>query len=402
MQAAYFYDERFTRDGATYFSTGSLPYRAFARYLKHFDGVVVVGRLGHERGSNRTVASGPGVEWALMKQRGLPSPGYLAAMARHASEVVARVDAVVVRLPGVVGVLGARAAELTGKPWMAEVVADPFETLWNHGSLVGKIAAGPMMILNRRWIARARFAIYVTKQMLQRRYPTRGVWVAASNVIVEATPPEVLDQRLRAIDDRDPSSPPAVGLVGSYAVGYKGHETALRGLAELRRSGRIVALRCIGGGDPARWRARAEALGVSEQVELGAAVPQGAPVVAWMERLDALVVPSLTEGLPRCLVEAMSRALPAVGSAAGGIPELLEPAWLHAPGDHRRLARLLATLLADREEMKAQARRNWRVAGEYAADLLEARRSELIGAFRAASVRAALASRPRPEDAPAA
>ena len=42
-----------------------------------------------------------------------------------------------------------------------------------------------------------------------------------------------------------------------------------------------------------------------------------------MDTLDLYIQPSNTEGLPRALIEAMSRGCPCVGSDAGGIPELL-------------------------------------------------------------------------------
>jgi teichuronic acid biosynthesis glycosyltransferase TuaC len=56
-------------------------------------------------------------------------------------------------------------------------------------------------------------------------------------------------------------------------------------------------------------------------------------VVRYMSAADVLVLPSYSEGLPTVIVEAGSLGLPVIGSAVGGIPELL--------GDGR------GTLLAD-------------------------------------------------------
>lgn len=46
-------------------------------------------------------------------------------------------------------------------------------------------------------------------------------------------------------------------------------------------------------------------------------------VLEWIDSLDIYIQPSMQEGLPRALIEAMSRACPAIGSSTGGIPELL-------------------------------------------------------------------------------
>ncbi len=276
---------------------GALPYAAFARYLRHFDRVVVVGRLGSADAARHTVASGPSVEFACVESDGRPTPRHVAALFRRVREVIARTDCAVVRLPSIAGSLACREALRTGKPYLVEVVADAFDVLWNHGSPKGKAAAVGMYALTRRYVRQAPFAIYVTREVLQRRYPTLGASTFASNVLIAPPRAEVLAARVARITARRPESALALGLVGSYDVGYKGHETALRAVAQLDRAQRPVELHCIGVGDPARWRARAEALGVAAHAHFGPALPQGEPVLDWMDRLDVLVVPSLTEGL---------------------------------------------------------------------------------------------------------
>lgn len=398
MIAAFFHDERFARDASgTYHSSGALPYAAFARYLGHFERIVVVGRVSEEAGRAATLASGPRVEWACVETPERPLGRYLKVVSRRAREVLAGVDCAIMRLPSLVGSVACHEALRLGTPWMAEVVADSFDALWNHGSLAGKALAWPMHLVNRHYIERSRFSIYVTRGVLQRRYAPGGAWVAASNVVIDRPRRDVLERRLARIDARAAGATTALGLVGSYDVAYKGHETALRALALLRRSGRAVTLHCIGVGDPARWRARAQALGVGPFVELGAALPHGRPVLEWMDRLDLYIVPSFTEGLPRGLIEAMSCALPAVGSRTGGIPELLDAASLHRPRDARALARLVEALAGSRDAMRAQAERNWSVASEYAADVLQARRDALVRHFKAEIV-ATRERRPRRQE----
>ncbi len=385
MIAAFFHDERFTRDEAgTYRGTGAVPYPALARYLRHFDRVVVVGRLEAPNAWARTVVSGPGLEFACIPRAALTPGRALPVAVRHVREVLSRVDAAVVRMPSMIGPVACREAIRLHRPYLVEVVADAFEAMWHHGSWKGRIAALPLALVERHHIARAPYAIYVTREALQRRYPPGGASIAVSDVEIDPPQQQVLMQRLARIARRTPGAPAAVGLIGSYDVRYKGHETALRAVALLRRQGRDVRLRCLGAGDPGRWRARAAALGVASAVELHHALPHGGPVLGWMDALDLYAAPSLVEGLSRALVEAMSRALPAVGSRRGGNPELLDARYLHAAGDAGGLAALLARLLDDPAELERQARRSFVIAGAYARDGLDARRDAFVRAFREA------------------
>lgn len=384
MKAAFFHDHRFGRDAAgVHYSNGALPYRVLARYLRHFDRLIVVGRVRSASAATPTVASGDGVEMACVERDPSRSPGAVAAASLRVRAILERVDAAIIRLPSFIGRIACREAIRARKPWMVEVVGCAGSALWNHGSLAGKLLAAPAYLLTRHYVARAPFAVYVTQRFLQRRYPCHGVSIGCSNVAIAQPRAEALERRLARVSSPARPGPLTLGLVGSLDVNYKGHETALRALAHLRRSPPGVRLRLLGGGDSRRWRARAAALGVEDLIEFSGTVPGGAPVLEWMDALDVFLIPSLTEGLPRALVEAMSLGVPAIGARAGGIPELIAAEWTHDPGDFRQLATLVARLIRDPHAMEVQARRNWAAAREFAADVLEERRDALLARFAA-------------------
>src|SRR5207247_3533876 len=85
-----------------------------------------------------------------------------------------------------------------------------------------------------------------------------------------------------------------------------------------------------------------------------------------LDRADVFVLPSLTEGLPRALLEAMARGLPAVATTVGGIPELLPADWLVPPRNAVALARRLREVMATPPAaLMAMAQKNQEVARAY-------------------------------------
>ncbi|MFH1820678.1 MAG: glycosyltransferase family 4 protein [Candidatus Nealsonbacteria bacterium] len=79
-----------------------------------------------------------------------------------------------------------------------------------------------------------------------------------------------------------------------------------------------------------------------------------------MKNCYCLVVPSLSEGLPRVILEAQSLSKPVVASRVGGIPEIIENGkngFLVEPGDSNDLAEKLKSLLNNKELAVAMGKR---------------------------------------------
>lgn len=70
--------------------------------------------------------------------------------------------------------------------------------------------------------------------------------------------------------------------------------------------------------------------------------------------LDLLVLPSLSEGLPNAILEAMSFGIPVIGTSVGGVPEVIDGknGILVPANDHKALAEKMIELLAFEEKRK--------------------------------------------------
>ena len=144
------------------------------------------------------------------------------------------------------------------------------------------------------------------------------------------------------------------------------------------RAGIDVELRIIGGGDFKALLEQAEYLGVSDRVFFDGTLPSGLAVHEWLDRLDIYAQPSLTEGLPRALIEAMSRGLPATASNVGGIPELLGEEYLFRPGDAIGLAERVRDFILTPNRRIAAGRKNVETAEKYLKSVLDSRREVFL------------------------
>jgi glycosyltransferase involved in cell wall biosynthesis len=135
----------------------------------------------------------------------------------------------------------------------------------------------------------------------------------------------------------------------------KGVEVLLEALRELR--GRIpgTRLRIAGDGEHrAALERRVDELGLRDAVSfLGSC--DGARVRTLLREAAALVVPSIYEGMPLVVLEAMDAGVPVVASAVSGIPEVVvdgETGWLVPPEDPEALAGALTEVLGGPAEAR--------------------------------------------------
>ena len=128
--------------------------------------------------------------------------------------------------------------------------------------------------------------------------------------------------------------------------------------AQLRDEGLDFTLTLVGDGpDRARIERAIVESALGERIHLTGSLNQAA-VRAHFARADIFVLPSLAEGIPVVLMEAMSSGVPCISTPVNGIPELIEhgrTGLLATPGDVESLASQLRRLIQERELRRSLA-----------------------------------------------
>lgn len=150
-----------------------------------------------------------------------------------------------------------------------------------------------------------------------------------------------------------------VGYVGRISP-EKGLEHLIEAVCIMNRTGPLCKLLLIGEGpQEPQLRHMIREKGLNDDV-LFAGFQEH--VEEWLSVLDVFVLPSLTEGTPMVLLEAMANGIPVVATAVGGIPKIVRSNFnglLVSPANPEELANGIRTVLSDepmRTKMAAAAK----------------------------------------------
>ena len=379
-------EERFARtaDGQVW-SGRTFSYSFWKRYLDVFEQVRVIARVANlkTRPQSWKRADGEGVTFVALPCYVGPLEYAIQFFSIRATirKALSRTEAVILRVPSPIAHCVHR--ELApGQAFGLEVVGDPYE-VFAPGSV-----KHPMRPFLRRFMTNrlkgqcqeACAVAYVTSGTLQRRYPPRSMAFSTIYSSIELgddaflTNPRTFVVQTRAA---------RIVSVGTLEVLYKGFDILIDAVSSCIKAGLQIELVIIGDGRRRlELQKRAQLCGIEQHITFAGRVPAGEAVRNELDRADLFVLASRTEGLPRAMIEAMARGLPCIGSAVGGIPELLAPENLVSPGDTALLARKIREVLSDPDRMARMSAANLARAHDYHDSVLTRRRRQFFTYIR--------------------
>jgi glycosyltransferase involved in cell wall biosynthesis len=388
-------------------------YSFYREYLQVFDQVRVISRVFpvSQAEPNFLPVEGPGVEFYAMP--GYKGPyGFLAQFASvrtKAKNAVPSGSAVILRVHSQV----ANSVEgwLTRRdiPYSLEVTADPYDVLSPAANRhpVAPIARRYFTRRLQRQCQRALAVSYVTQEYLQRRYPPASVENVLQSSSGEAgqagqcvmavsdasLSPECFVTRTRTTT-HDPSCLRIV-FVGTLQSLYKGPDVLVEAVGLCKAQGIPVRVRFLGSGEQIRsLQSRCVQLGIDQQVDFVGNVTAGGPVRQELDEADLFVLPSRAEGVPRAMLEAMARGLPCLGSAIGGIPELLHQEDLVSPDNPAALAKAIGQVFNHPAKLQRMSERNLLKATSYSTEILSNRRLDFYRQVKELTANAYAGRRP--------
>jgi glycosyltransferase involved in cell wall biosynthesis len=368
-------DYRFhtTPDGNVW-TSNAFAHSFWRRYLDVFDRVRVVARAAAveepQPGDHRV--DGDAVSFDSVPFYLGPAKYLRKALAvrRAAVRAIGAGDAVILRVGSELAASIAPAMLRQGRPYGLEVVGDPYDA-FAPGAICHPLRPF-LRWRNTRMLkqqcANACGAAYVTEAALQCRYGCPAHMTSVSDVEL---PEEFWEKPARprhAFDER------RLLFVGSLEQMYKGPDVLIDAMALcLREEPRFLLSLAGEGRHLPELEQRTAALGIADRVRFLGKLSSAA-VREELDRSSLFILPSRTEGLPRAMLEAMARGLPAIGSAVGGIPELLAPEDLVPPGDAEVLAGRILEVTRDPRRIERMSERNRRKARQYREEVLRPRR----------------------------
>jgi glycosyltransferase involved in cell wall biosynthesis len=188
------------------------------------------------------------------------------------------------------------------------------------------------------------------------------------NAVPSIGPAKVLP--LISIDDNYLGPNPEKG--SDVTFGFSARLEHLKGPVRLLEAFRIAHKSCAdirltlaGSGSQRReFIDKSRSAGLEAKIELVGVYETPQQRAAFMNSFDVFVLPSLTEGTPNVIVEAMSHSKPVIATAVGGVPDLVtaEVGILVEPDDIEAMARAMVQLASDsdlRQRLGSAARKKY-------------------------------------------
>lgn len=375
-------EERFKKDVSGRISSNVFNTEFWKRYLDVFNEVVVVARIelidyNLPDESDLAVINGLSFQEVPFYKGGGDFFKKLIKLLVFLNTTSKRRGVFVLRLPGLLSALLSFFLITRKKVFAAELVGDP-DGIFGNAGVGGRIAKvlKYFFVMSTKLTCRKACAVsYVSLNSLLDKYPSKKDAFVTSYSSIDLKESLIVDFR-----DQYPYSNNREYIllaVGSLEQRYKGFGYLIKAFSGLYKKYPNLRLKIVGGGAYLNeYVELTNSLNLSHVVFFSGALARR-DVMQIMDEVDLFIIPSLTEGLPRALIEACARGLPCLGSDVGGIPEILNKDFLFRPKDPEDIIKSVDSVINNPEKLLQMSQMNIATARQYRGDILAARRKSL-------------------------
>lgn len=378
MRALFVFDTVLQIDENNNYWGQTLTYDFFKeRYLPMFDEMIISTRVKNKDKNNNDgykITNGENVTVLPIKCY-IDIPDAIKNKNKIVSEIdkiVENVDCLIVRMPSVLGMYAIQSAKKYNKKVIVEMVACAWDGYMNHARIGGKILAPIMYLLTRKNIKKSQNVIYVTSEFLQRRYPNSHNNIGCSDVVIEEVNEEYIIKKKEYLKNVDCRKLKIV-TVASVQLKYKGQEYVMKAISKLKKGGYDLQYFLIGGGDNTRLKKIAKKYDVEKNIKFMGSFPHS-EIFSLLSEMDLYIQPSLQEGLPRAMIEAMSVGMPIIGSNVGGIPELIDKSCIFKKKNVKEIVSMIKRI--DNNFLTTQSQKNYFNSQKFSRANLNVKRKE--------------------------
>ena len=388
MKLLYVSGHRFIKcNNGDVYTTGQMGANYFSRFEESFDSITVIGYYENENEGNSSkkvekinndssFLSYHLVEGSQINIIGQVFTTYKIRKAFRS--LIKSHDKIATKAPSLIAPYVVKGSIEINKQVLVDMVGCPFDAYWNH-SFLGKMVAPFMWGHTKYALRKTTHAMYVTNEFLQKRYPCDGKSIGCSDVSLPLVSERVLESRLYKIKNKNTNEPIIIGTIGAVDVKYKGQGYIIKALSRLHKEGIKFEYHLVGGGSQKKLKRMAREHGVEKNIKFLGTIKHD-DIFKFLDSIDVYIQPSKTEGLPRALIEAMSRGCPCLGSNVGGIPELLKDNSVFEKGDNNGVYNLLLNM--DTQRLINDAKNNFEKAKEYESSVLKKKRKLFYESFK--------------------
>jgi len=357
------------------------------RYLNVFEDVAVCARFRHSDEYNTDKLMRSDREHVSFFE--LPNFRGVVGLVKNLTSVVSCMwkamkscDRIIFRAPSPISMIAYPIALLSGKPFAAEIMNNPFTHFSPEAMhhFYQPLLRWFIVKQTKSLCKRANGVSYVTDHVLQDLYPSTARIKGESKKYFEGSYSTIrMDESRYSFEEWSDERPYPIVFIhtGKMQDNRKGQDIFIQTLSLLKAKGYHVRGILVGDGE---MRPVFEELGKKLQID------SDLEFVGWKAGFEAVraelkcaqiaVFPSLGEGLPRSVIEAMAQGLLCFGSKVDGICELLEGQCLVENFTAECFADHIEYFLKNWDLVRPMREKQYRASLKYEASVLEKRRNE--------------------------